>query len=445
MKIDLNEILYAVSYALDATEIEYFDKLDWASKVEIDNRVVGKHYLYNVNIGHSKRVAALSVITGRALGLSENELIDLAAFAILHDNALTEFNQEELEYKKYNKGISYSADDFFIRHCIIGEKNTGLLPFRTNNRDVILYHHENADGSGPFGRSATRTPIKSQIIHLADYIDTYCNLVITSKFNYDEICQFVKENTGTFFSMEVSCAFLNAFKPRTLHNLSAGNIDKFLRSMSKHFQDNYTTQEIRNMGALFARIVDYKSHYTCRHCLGVADKAYIMAMHYDFPEEKAARYYLAGALHDIGKLLVPKEILEKPSKLTDAEYEAMKTHAFGTYKTLAELKNMKDICNWASHHHEKLNGSGYPFGLNAQQLTLEERLMSCVDIYQALTEKRPYKEGFSHDETIRIMKDIAYKGDIDLDIVFEMNKIFRDFEPYEEVKLSNTEVLRSAF
>ena len=79
------------------------------------------------------------------------------------------------------------------------------------------------------------------------------------------------------------------------------------------------------------------------------------------------------------------------------------------------------------------------------RFTLEERLMSCVDIYQALTEKRPYKEGFTHDETIRIMKDIAYKGDIDLDIVFEMNKIFRDFEPYEEVKLSNTEVLRSAF
>ena len=122
MKINLNEILYAVSSGLDAAEGEYL----------------------GVTAGHSKRIAAISIIMGKALGLSDKDLIDLAAYAILHDNALTEFDQEQIEYMNYNNGIRYSDHDFLVRHCTIGEINTKLLPFRTNNRDVILLHHENA-------------------------------------------------------------------------------------------------------------------------------------------------------------------------------------------------------------------------------------------------------------------------------------------------------------
>ena len=105
------------------------------------------------------------------------------------------------------------------------------------------------------------------------------------------------------------------------------------------------------------------------------------------------RYYLAGALHDIGKLMIQNSILKKPARLTDEEYLVMKNHAFYTHEILKNLKGMRDITDWASHHHEKLNGEGYPLGLTAKQLTLEERLMTCVDIYQALTEERPYKNG----------------------------------------------------
>ena len=74
------------------------------------------------------------------------------------------------QYKIYNNGIGYSDEDYNIRCSTIGEKNTSLLPFRTNNRDVILFHNENADGSGPFGRHYENTPIKAQIIHLANNV-----------------------------------------------------------------------------------------------------------------------------------------------------------------------------------------------------------------------------------------------------------------------------------
>ena len=417
MKINLNEVLYAVSLGLDAAEAEYL----------------------GVTPGHSKRIAAISILTGKAIGLSDNELIDIAAYSILHDNALTEFNQEEIEYMKYNGGRRYSPTDFLIRHCTIGEINTKLLPFRTNNRDVILLHHENADGSGPFHRVSGRTPIKAQIIHLGDIIDTNFNLMDPSEANYQNIVNFVRMNTGTLFSQEVSDAFCGSFKKKQMKVFQFDNIDSFLRSSIKHHSDEYTPQEVHNLATLIARIIDFKSHYTCKHSLGVAKKAEYMAIHFNYNQEKMIRYYLAGALHDVGKLMIHNAILKKPGRLTDEEYLVMKNHAHYTYEILRNLKGMQDITTWASHHHEKLDGTGYPLGLTAKDLSQEERLMTCVDIYQALTEERPYKDGFPHNQTMQIMYDMARKGEIDMDIVEEVNAVFRFYHLEDQVSV--TEIL----
>ena len=363
MKINVNEILYAVSSGLDAVEAEL---------------------LGHISTGHSKRLAVLSIITAKGLGLSSKDLIDIAAFSILHDNALTEVNQEEHQYRKYNGGKGYSETDFNIRRCIIGENNAKLIPFRTNCRDVIMLHRENADGSGPFGRSASNTPVKAQIIHLAELIDHNFNLNDISKPNYLGIIDYVKNNTDTLFSAEVSKAFVKSFKHKHLNALSFGSIDTTIRKATKSFNDEYSITEILNLATLFAKIIDYKSFYSCVHSLGVAQKAIHMADYYKYPTEKGVRFYLAGALHDVGKLMIKNEILQKPSRLTDAEYEQMRSHAFYTHEILGKLKGFDDIVLWASHHHEKLNGTGYPFGLDASQLSSEERLMTCCDIYQAL-------------------------------------------------------------
>lgn len=405
MKIDLNEILYAVSAGLDAVE----------------------HELLGVRKGHCKRIAALSIMLGKNLGMSADELIDLAAFSILHDNALTQVNQEELEYKKYNNGEGYSINDFNIRRCTIGESNTRYMPFRTNNRDVILLHHENADGSGPQGRTYDRTPIKAQIIHLADTLDNMYDLTVANRELHGAIVYFVKSNAGRLFSREIADTFCKTFKMKHLVSISLNHIDNFLRKATKHFNDEYSPQEVVNLATLIAQIVDFKSHYTCKHSTGVARNCDVMARYYDFSEEKRTRYYLAGALHDIGKLMIENSILQKPGKLNEYEYELMKQHAYYTYDILKHMKNMDDnIMIWASHHHEKLNGTGYPFGLKADDLSLEERLMTCCDIYQALTEERAYKAGFDHPKAISIMREMVVKGEIDNSIVMAMDDVFSD-------------------
>lgn len=104
----------------------------------------------------------------------------------------------------------------------------------------------------------------------------------------------------------------------------------------------------------------------------IADK---MADFYDFDSVHHIRFYFTAALHDVGKLIIPNDILEKPGKLTSEEFVQMKTHAYATYEVLNKIPGLEDIAILASRHHEKLDGSGYPFGLKEENLSFDEKLL----------------------------------------------------------------------
>ena len=91
---------------------------------------------------------------------------------------------------------------------------------------------------------------------------------------------------------------------------------------------------------------------------------------------------------------------------------------------MSQVDGFEDIRDWATLHHEKLNGKGYPFGKTADELNEQERIMACVDIYQALTEERPYKKGMSHEKTCDILDEMAEKGFVDADISRKMRDCF---------------------
>ena len=102
----------------------------------------------------------------------------------------------------------------------------------------------------------------------------------------------------------------------------------------------------------------------------------------------------------------------------------MKKHALISWQILDRIDGFEDIRDWGALHHEKLNGRGYPFGKTAQELTFNDRLLGCIDIYQALTESRPYKDGYSHEKALSIMSGMAQKGFIDKDIVTDIDRCF---------------------
>ena len=407
MKLDLTDLIYALSFALEKVEFE----------------------LLGGETGHGRRVACLCLFMAEHAGISGEELRDYVGCCVLHDNALTEFIHEELSSHNISEEMKTKLSDIisidYVKndstHGKIGERNIRLVPFRTNVENIILYHHENADGSGALGKTAADTNLKTQILHLADEVDIHVRMFNMTESEFDRICEWVQSQSGKMFSEDAVKLFRDAITyDKILYLKNKGAFDSLKRGM-RTVTSEYSDEEIHNFANMFARIIDYKSEFTQSHSIGVAEKVEQMARYYGFDNEKTTRLYLAGALHDIGKLIVSNDILEKPGKLTDDEFASMKNHASATRYILRNVKGMPDVVKWASNHHEKLNGKGYPRGLTADELGFEERLLACADIYQALTEKRPYKDGMPHEKAIAIMTDMAEKDEIDKSIVHDMD------------------------
>ena len=407
MKLDLTDMFFALSFALDNIEAE----------------------LLGLDTGHCRRVTFLSILMAKAVGIQGEELRDFAGCCLLHDNALAEFIHEELitskEISVPLSDIVESDEEFMYQHhSIIGERNIRLLPFRTDVKNIIRYHHENADGSGPMKKTAEQTGIRPQILHLADMVDMTCRLTTMTEEKFGEVRERVRRYTGTMFSKEAADLFMKAVSYEDiLHLQDKDGVRTYFHDELTPTAHDYSDEEIHHIAELFEKIVDYKSPFTEAHSKGVADKAEMMARYYGFDAEKTVRFFLAGALHDIGKLVVNNNILEKPDKLTAEEFSTMKNHASATYYVLGQIKDVPDIVEWASNHHEKLNGKGYPRGLSEKELSFEDQLMACIDIYQALTEKRPYKDGFSHEKTIAIMRDMVSRGELNERVVNDIDKL----------------------
>jgi len=126
---------------------------------------------------------------------------------------------------------------------------------------------------------------------------------------------------------------------------------------------------------------------------------------------------IAGNLHDLGKLAVPVEILEKPGALTAAEFNIVKAHTYYTYKVLRNFRDMENIREWAAYHHERLDGNGYPFHLQAAELSLGARVMAVADVFTAITEDRPYRAGMAPDRASQVLVDMAANKALDGDVV----------------------------
>lgn len=126
---------------------------------------------------------------------------------------------------------------------------------------------------------------------------------------------------------------------------------------------------------------------------------------------------IAGYLHDLGKIAISDEVLEKPIKLTEYEFNEMRAHTYYTYRLLEPIEDLKVINAWASFHHEKLNGTGYPFKLSGDSLTLGSRIMAVADIFTAITEHRPYRKGMEPEAAKQVLQDMVANNSIDGKVV----------------------------
>lgn len=243
---------------------------------------------------------------------------------------------------------------------------------------------------------------------------------------WNKIQYFLENVRGRLVDNECIDSFLQVFTPDNISELDPDNIEVNLWSKVPRMNKELNFNQLKQIASFFAGIIDYKSPFTSTHSIGVACIAKRLAGYMGLGEETSQKIYLAGALHDIGKVAIGNDILEKPDKLTDEEYSVMKHHAAYTYYILSDINGFDEIRDWAAFHHERLDGTGYPFGKTAAELGVEERIMAGADIYQALTESRPYKSGMSHNKACSILYDMANKGWIDSDVVSNIDKCFAD-------------------
>jgi len=159
-----------------------------------------------------------------------------------------------------------------------------------------------------------------------------------------------------------------------------------------------------------ARIVERRDHYVREHCKEVSQICTKLGLKLDLDADTLARLQLGATFHDIGKIVIEDAILQKQGPLDEAERRVMMTHAAIGSDLLEPMRSLADVAPLIRHHHEKLDGTGYPDGLAGDQISLEVRVLTVADIFQALVSERPYKTAFSPDKAVGILRAEAAKG-----------------------------------
>jgi response regulator RpfG family c-di-GMP phosphodiesterase len=184
------------------------------------------------------------------------------------------------------------------------------------------------------------------------------------------------------------------------------------------------TSLIESISAI-AATVEMRDPYTAGHQQRVAKITRAIAVELGLPEQQIEGLYLASVVHDVGKVMVPAEILSKPGKLTELEFSLIKQHSEAGYEILKEVDFPWPIAQFVLQHHEHLDGSGYPAGLKGEEILLEARILSVADVIEAMASHRPYRAGFGIEVAL---EEVSSKRDIFYDraVVDAALRLFRE-------------------
>lgn len=364
---------------------------------------------------HGKRAALIAVDIAKTMNFSDEDISDLRVLTLLHDYGITKSTYQKMRLS----GRDSIEED--ISHCIEGESlipRCLLYKYRPN---IILYSHEKLDGSGFFGLNGSGIPLFSQIINLSSDVE----MCYRKGNNPTQILEFVESGIGTKYSPELAEIFrMTQDKVAFYLSLNSDNINLEIKSSITDDEFEMTYSLMEQMCAILEAAVNAKSPFTFKHSKNVSALADSMSRYYEFDEDRSKQFCIAAKLHDIGKLTVPDCIIDKKGPLTPEEFSKVKQHPYYTSKLLKESDVLENISKWASQHHEKLNGSGYPYGLNEKSLSFESQLMSVLDIFEALTDNRPYRKALPMKEVHNIMNAMVDRGELNERIVRDTLKMF---------------------
>jgi putative nucleotidyltransferase with HDIG domain len=414
----LAEIVSALSYALDLTDGQ--------------------------PAGHSVRCCWIGMHIGREIGLSEAEMFDLYYTLLLKDLGCSSnaaricqlFVTSDHAFKRNVKlmddslaqVLRFIADNTAVKsglaerlrtvltvavhggkidrelietRCQRGADIARQMRFPEAVAQGILDLDEHWNGKGkPLGLKGEAISIYARIALLAQVVD-----VFQTTAGKESALREVIRRSGIWFDPALIAAFGRVSSDAGFWE---GLVDPELDHKVFDLEPANSMQPVDedlldDIADGFAQVVDAKSPFTSGHSKRVALVTELIAGEMGMAPERKRWLVRAALLHDIGKLGVSNEVLDKPGKLDPAEWSAIKQHpqmGFDILQRIAAFRGMADI---AAEHHEKLDGSGYPHGLGAEQLSLETRIVTVADIFDALTAERPYRAAMSTAKALEIM------------------------------------------
>ncbi|MBR1865250.1 MAG: HD-GYP domain-containing protein, partial [Lachnospiraceae bacterium] len=182
----------------------------------------------------------------------------------------------------------------------------------------------------------------------------------------------------------------------------------YIRRKTEAFRKKEKQQKqlIREIVEAFAKVIDMKDAYTNGHSSRVAEYTVMLAKELGYDEETVEQYYNIALMHDIGKVGVAPEVLNKPGKLTDEEFAVIKSHPTLGYETLKGISIMPELAIGAGNHHERPDGKGYPNGLKGDEIPRVAQIIAVADTFDAMYSNRPYRKRMNFEKVVSIIKDV---------------------------------------
>lgn len=242
----------------------------------------------------------------------------------------------------------------------------------------------------------------------------------------DEIRTTIAKYRGSFFSPQLVDLFLDVSTSEFFWlTLQPRHLNLYLADMALDSKVRQIDQKcFLRIARMFATIVDAKSPFTVEHSHGVSRLAKYLGALLNLPKSSCDALEVAGLLHDLGKLQVPDEILEKPGPLDEKERSIMKRHSFESYQILRRIDGFESIAEMAALHHETISGEGYPFHRAGASLSKEARIIAVADIFQALAQNRPYRLSMAPEKTMKILQEMADNNQLDQEAVRAVRENF---------------------
>lgn len=349
---------------------------------------------------HMQRTALIALELSLALKLPRAQQQTIFCAALLHDIGV-------LGDKRIVTSLN-DIDNIEDPHQQRGAEMLDGLPTFAPVLPLIRHHHFNPARKGNLEE------------HIVFFADAFERLLSGGNITTDHHPDMIIDTFRTLYQaidpMLCDTVCQLAQKEHFWLHLHPGHIQRMLEIIGPINELPIDIDGLKDICLLIAKIVDTYSSFTASHSIMVGEISCLLATYMHLPEEECKKIEIAGYLHDIGKINIPLDILEKQGELTPDELRHVREHSYMTGEILSAFSELGEIINWAANHHEKLDGSGYPLHLNQDYLQLPDRIIAIADIFTALTEDRPYRVAMRYQDALQLIENDVINGALDKDV-----------------------------